>query len=269
MELGEKLRQARLAAGLSQRQLCGEEITRNMLSQIENGAARPSMKTLQYLAGRLGKSISYFLEEAAVVSPNVEVIASARRLYDSGDPAGAALVLEGYTAPDEIFDREKGLLQKLCLLDMAEKALEEKKDGYALSLLQKAEGAVLYCGRELERRRLLLLGRIRGQQVSNDLPSLDEELFLRAGEALARKEPERAAGLLAAVEDSACPRYGFLRGRASLEMKEYALAAKYLSGAESVYPQATALLEACYRELGDYKRAYEYACKGRKMVKSE
>ena len=32
MELGEKLKQARLEAGLSQRQLCGEEITRNMLS---------------------------------------------------------------------------------------------------------------------------------------------------------------------------------------------------------------------------------------------
>ena len=63
MELGEKLKQARLEAGLSQRQLCGEEITRNMLSLIENGAAKPSMKTLQYLAGRLGKSVSFFLEE--------------------------------------------------------------------------------------------------------------------------------------------------------------------------------------------------------------
>ena len=44
MELGEKLRQARMEAGLSQRQLCGDVITRNMLSQIENGAARPSME---------------------------------------------------------------------------------------------------------------------------------------------------------------------------------------------------------------------------------
>ena len=35
MELGEKLKQARLETGLSQRQLCGEEITRNMLSLIE------------------------------------------------------------------------------------------------------------------------------------------------------------------------------------------------------------------------------------------
>ena len=40
MELGTKLRQARLDAGLSQRQLCEGIVTRNMLSQIENGAAK-------------------------------------------------------------------------------------------------------------------------------------------------------------------------------------------------------------------------------------
>ena len=45
MELGEKLRLARLEAGMTQRQLCGDEITRNMLSQIENGTARPSMRS--------------------------------------------------------------------------------------------------------------------------------------------------------------------------------------------------------------------------------
>ena len=47
MTLGEKIRQARLDAHLSQRELCGDVITRNMLSQIENGSARPSMDTLQ------------------------------------------------------------------------------------------------------------------------------------------------------------------------------------------------------------------------------
>ena len=60
MGLGEKLRLARQEAGLSQRALCGGEITRNMLSQIEHGTARPSMKTLQYLATRLGKPVSTF-----------------------------------------------------------------------------------------------------------------------------------------------------------------------------------------------------------------
>ena len=63
MELGEKLKQARLDAGLSQRQLCGDTITRNMLSQIENGTANPSVATLQVLANRLGKPITYFREE--------------------------------------------------------------------------------------------------------------------------------------------------------------------------------------------------------------
>ena len=38
MELGEKLRRARLEAGFSQRALCGDEITRNMLSQIAQTA---------------------------------------------------------------------------------------------------------------------------------------------------------------------------------------------------------------------------------------
>ena len=61
MELGQRIRAARLEAGLSQRQLCGEVITRNMLSQIENGSARPSMDTLQYLAAQLGKPVSFFL----------------------------------------------------------------------------------------------------------------------------------------------------------------------------------------------------------------
>ena len=53
MELGQLLKQARLEAGLTQRQLCGGKITRNMLSQIENGSAKPSMDTLRYLAERL------------------------------------------------------------------------------------------------------------------------------------------------------------------------------------------------------------------------
>lgn len=62
MELGERLRQERIAQGLSQRQLAGEKITRNMLSQIENGSATPSVDTLCYLAQQLHKPVSFFLE---------------------------------------------------------------------------------------------------------------------------------------------------------------------------------------------------------------
>ena len=54
MTLGEKLRRTRQERGLTQKQLAGERITRNMLSQIENDLAQPSMRTLEYLADALG-----------------------------------------------------------------------------------------------------------------------------------------------------------------------------------------------------------------------
>lgn len=262
MELGEKLRQARLEAGLSQRQLCGDEITRNMLSQIEHGTARPSMKTLQFLAQRLGKSISYFLEETAVVSPNQQVIASARQLYDEGHCTEAIRVLETYQAPDAVFDREKGLLWVLLHLSLAEQALLENRERYAESLLEKADLPTAYCREELQRRRLLLLGHIRGHRVSQRLPSLDPELLLRAREALASGDTKRAAGLLDAAEAQEIPQWNLLRGETYLMQKAYAEAAGCFRLAEAVYPKETAeKLEHCYRELGDYKRAYEYACK--------
>ena len=79
MDIGNKLRQARLDAGLSQRQLCGDQVTRNMLSLIESGKARPGMDTLSYFAKILGKPMSYFWEEEAVLSPNQQVMEQAEK----------------------------------------------------------------------------------------------------------------------------------------------------------------------------------------------
>lgn len=262
MELGERIRQARIEAGLSQRQLCGEEITRNMLSQIEHGTARPSMKTLQYLAAQLGKSISYFLEEDAVLSPNQGIMESARRLYDAGDYAGAALVLEGYQSPDAVFDREKQLLWVLSHLELAEQAIAGRRERYAKELLDKAAAETVYCTQELNRRRLLLLGRIQGEDVCTQLPSLDGELLLRAAAALAAGNADRAGNLLEAAEEHSSPGWCMLRGRAFLAEKAFREAARCFHGAEAAYPKETAAyLEQCYREMEDYKRAYEYACK--------
>jgi len=262
MELGEKLRQARLEAGLSQRQLCGEEITRNMLSQIEHGAARPSMKTLQFLAQRLGKNVSYFLEETAVVSPNQQVMASARQLYDEGHFAETVQSLEAYQAPDVVFDREKALLWVLSHLALAEQALREGRQRYAEALLETSDISTAYCREDLQRRRNLLLGQIRGHRVSHLLPSLDSELLLRAEEALASGDPMRAAGLLDAAEAQKNPRWNLFRGEAYLKQGFYEEAAKCFHRAEAAHPkEAIEKLEHCYRELGDYKRAYEYACK--------
>ncbi len=263
MELGEKLRAARLEAGLSQRALCGDEITRNMLSQIENGTAQPSMKTLRYLSSRLGKSMSYFLEESMPASPNAQRILLARRCYDLGDWMGTIRQLKEYKVPDPVFDRERDLLWSFSSLALAEEALREKKAPYARELLEQVVVPV-YAGREILRQKLLLLGRLRGERVSSRLPSLDEELMLRSREALEDEDYPRAMALMDAVENRN-PEYHLLRGQLCYSQEDYREAAEHLQQAEALYPKETVpQLEACFRELGDFEKAYLYACKARR-----
>ena len=61
MEIGEKIKRLRSAKLMTQAELAGSEITRNMLSRIENGAAQPSMSTVKYIAERLGVSPGFLL----------------------------------------------------------------------------------------------------------------------------------------------------------------------------------------------------------------
>lgn len=270
MTLGEKLRYARLEAGLSQRQLCGDYMTRNMLSQIENGSARPSMDTLGYLAGKLGKSVSFFLEEQAVTSPNQEIMARARNAYEAGDIAQCRKELESYQEPDEVFDMERWLMESLACMELAKQMLREGRLPYAAELLEQAADTgrrTPYYSAGLERQRLLLLGKT-GQVPLTRLDTLlrdeDEALLLRAEAAMLRKDMSRCAVLLAAAQEQAAPRWQLLQGECLFEQGDYAGAAVCYEQAEEAYPeQAVPRLEVCYRELGDYKRAYEYACRRR------
>ncbi|MGN4611080.1 helix-turn-helix domain-containing protein [Bacillus cereus group sp. MYBK71-2] len=61
--LGEKIKALRKEKKLTQTELAGAELTKSMLSQIENGKATPSMKTLQYIAEKLECEPSFLLEE--------------------------------------------------------------------------------------------------------------------------------------------------------------------------------------------------------------
>ncbi|MCM1988365.1 helix-turn-helix domain-containing protein [Oceanirhabdus seepicola] len=61
--MGEKIKRLRKELTLTQSQLAGDEMSKSMLSQIENNVAKPSMKTLKYIASKLNKPISYFLND--------------------------------------------------------------------------------------------------------------------------------------------------------------------------------------------------------------
>src|SRR5438477_7540733 len=52
--LGERLRQLRVAAGLTQSDLAGERFSKEYVSQIERGKTRPTRETIEWLSVKLG-----------------------------------------------------------------------------------------------------------------------------------------------------------------------------------------------------------------------
>lgn len=266
MELSQKLKQARLDAGLSQKALCGDRITRNMLSQIENGSARPSMGTLRYLAAQLGKPLSYFLEDDAITSPNQELMVKVR----SADPSDALQLLGQYKGPDPTFDCERWLLEALVCMELAQTAIVQDKSGYARSLLERAAIAgsrTSYYTADLERRRLLLCGRAGGKPsvLEKSLPSLDAELLLRAEAALEQENLDRCAALLSACEEESLLRH-YLTARMHLARGAYSLARPHFEAAWDHAPvECCQGLEVCCREVEDFAGAYFYACKLREL----
>ena len=54
IRLGERLRQLRVSAGLTQSDLAGERFSKEYVSQIERGKTRPTRETIEWLAIRLG-----------------------------------------------------------------------------------------------------------------------------------------------------------------------------------------------------------------------
>lgn len=264
MTLGEKLKQARLEAQLSQRQLCGDTITRNMLSQIENGSAKPSYATLQVLSRRLGKPVSYFLEDAP--SQNIGLLHQAQTL-----PAEEALLLlEGYLLPDPGLDSWYWLLTAQCCIELAEKATEENRAGKAQHYLSRGKQALEQVPRfaPLYRRRILLTQyRLEGDAaLAEELPDNTAEQLMRGALALAQNRPEQCLSCLDAA-DTKPDAWCLLRADALMALEQWQAAAALLQSLETRLPEeCLPRLEQCYRELKNFEKAYEYACKRRDLT---
>src|SRR5947199_7363884 len=54
LRLGERLRQLRVSAGLTQSDVAGDRFSKEYVSQIERGKTRPTRETVEWLAARLG-----------------------------------------------------------------------------------------------------------------------------------------------------------------------------------------------------------------------
>ena len=71
--IGQRIREARHRAGMTQQQLAGPRYTKAYVSALETGIARPSMVALSYLAERLGLPASHFLDAHSPAWSRLEV----------------------------------------------------------------------------------------------------------------------------------------------------------------------------------------------------
>ena len=81
--IGARIRECRLAAGMTQEELAGDIITRNMLSMIESGKSTPSLETLSEICARLGVSVSRIFadEREDAIFRKGKIIDSFRALF--------------------------------------------------------------------------------------------------------------------------------------------------------------------------------------------
>ena len=239
MTMGQRILAARLAAELSQRELAGEELTRNMLSSLEHDTANPSVATLRYLAGRLGRPVSWFLGEAR----STEAIDA----FESGDYRRARELMD---------DRERRWLEPLALLREAEQALESGRVPYARELLARLSGksSPLY-GPELRRKAAVLRCRCGDP---TDIPE-DGALLYKARISLEDSRPADARRYLEAIDHRNKP-WHHLMGECLFGCGDYAGAKDHYHRCEDAF-DVRERLEICYRELEDYKMAYFYAKK--------
>ena len=84
-EIGARLKELRLRQGLTQKELAGEKITRNLLSLIESGNCSTSVSTLLYLAERLGVPAGYFFTDGDGEYMKFPVLGEAKEKMKAGE----------------------------------------------------------------------------------------------------------------------------------------------------------------------------------------
>lgn len=134
-EFGKRLKKARIARRMTQSELAGNKVTRNMISRIENGFSVPSVGTLEYLAERLEVPISALVPQDG--DGETLTVAKARFLTNEFDKVIELLepVANRGFGKFEFFDEACALLAKSYL------ALAEEAD----DIREKLQFAKLCC----------------------------------------------------------------------------------------------------------------------------
>ena len=195
MTLGQKIKAARQERGMTQKELVGDYITRNMLSKIENDSATPSVRTLSYLAQALGVPSGYFLSGAPISDGSVpDGLDGARSAFREGRWSDCLAALE----EDKLAGTsdEGYLLHARAGLQAARAALEQGDWAAARELAESAqyynqEG--MYGDSATAASLALVLGEAI-RHLGEEGWDIQRQAFLRAFRALEEQEMAQASG---------------------------------------------------------------------------
>ncbi len=100
VRLGERLRQLRVASGLTQSELAGQRFSKEYVSQIERGKTRPTRETIDWLADRLGVDAGFLANGVATDERGrlEGALARAEALYEANEDQDAVEAFEPLVA---------------------------------------------------------------------------------------------------------------------------------------------------------------------------
>ena len=291
MNIGQKIKMIRTEKLMTQKELTGGVITRNMLSQIENGSANPSLSTVLLIAERLGVPAGYLLSDGAeeFVYNKTRVMKNIKRAYSDRN---FELCREMCLISFDEFDDELELILTDCCVGASVEYIKAGKLRLACAMLDEAirhsKNTIYPTVTQLNRAYLMfyLLKKISPSldsdeidtEISGDLlhPSLFGDVFCKYVTVVFGGDEEADIDELMfnsseVMSDEDKLYIAHIRARRYMqggEFKKASVTLRSIMDGETV-PQRLLLyiccvdIERCYKELEDYKGAYEFA--GNKM----
>ncbi len=277
MTLGEKIRRCRLEQHLTQAELVGERLTRNMLSQIEKGKSVPSLPVLIYLAETLNMPLGYFFcaEEEEFFYHKAKIFPRLKDLYRAGSYAECLRLFEKELGE---CDDELGLMMASCSFALGRAAWQT---GALTTAAAHLAGAMEYAAETVYPTDYIRAGGGLLLSIANNIQSplleFNEPAYV---------DSLRRAGcldeyyyLMGKTEDYVFdnPFYAaHLSARTLIKERRYteALAALCEIEEKKGDPRLTAFLlfrlygdmEICYREDRNFEEAYRYSTKRVSML---
>lgn len=132
-ELGKKIKEARIARKMTQSEVVGSFITRNMLSQIESGTATPSIKTLEYLSRVLDVPLFQLMPDQK--EDALFILEKTKGFLAEGAYDKVLEMEENY--PEQLHDEFSAIFSLACL-KLAKQQLRSGNSRDAARLAQKA-----------------------------------------------------------------------------------------------------------------------------------